>query len=333
MGAAEPVSASSLGLARRSVVYGGVNGNKFSPQQADSDQPGPVLVCLPAPSFVCDASEWEAAAHELARNRTVLTLGLPGFGSESHSAPDIPSGSWYVSWVAETLKQLQEREGKEIHVVAAGHAAGFILAAAGNGSLDSVSSITLVAPTCVGPVPTVCNRFFGTRTWIQRSLCGGFELMYRSPGLGHLMHRKFTGDAWVYSQLVRHVYVGGGEYVTPSLLATKVAFAKGKRPRRMAVSYVVGNLDPFGRGQKDKASTKNDAACNAMRSAEKQGLRIGVVVADSAPGSSKKTMTLLAAEARDSAVQTVPGSLLAHEEFPHETGMAVEAILAAFDKK
>lgn len=117
----------------------GVDEFKIACQRLGTGLP---VLCLPAMSTVSTRTEWEKVAGRLARGFEVTLVDWPGFGASSR--PRAPYGPQLCSTFLRDF--VQRQFSTPVAVLAAGHAAGYVLHfAVGGGALWSRA--VLVAPT------------------------------------------------------------------------------------------------------------------------------------------------------------------------------------------
>lgn len=283
------------------------------------------LICIPAPSFVCDSSEWLPTASILAQSqRHVIVLSLPGFGSGAPVYPEIPNVQFYEEWLAAAIFDVCDNigDGSHVDIAAAGHSGSLLMRAAAAGNLPNVRTLALVAPTFFGPLPTLSKRKFPSGPigrYMKWFFCTAFDFMYQMPITGPRMHTFFTSSRWIEKQLKAHVFATATN-VNPLLIKEKRKHARAKRPRRMASSFVVGKLDTF-------INDKEVAEC--LQNVENNGIKTSIIIPKNAPTNSKNSMKKLSVANPQSITQMINGALLPHEEYPDATASAIETLLVS----
>lgn len=258
---------------------------------------GPRALLLPALSSISTRAEMAPLAERLATRFTVTTTDWPGFGT----APKPP-----VPWSPEALAAflrftLDDVVPEPALVVAAGHAAGYLLAEAAARPMSG-RRLVLLAPTWRGPLPTMLGR---RPPWLGR-----LARLADVPGLGAALYRLNVNPAMVRMMARAHVYADPA-WLTPERAAAKRGVTRAKGARHAAVRFVTGELDPFA----DRAGWLGAAA--ALREPAL------VIYGADTPPKSRAEMEAL------SAVQGVTprvlprGKLSLHEEFPDAVAAAI----------
>jgi pimeloyl-ACP methyl ester carboxylesterase len=248
---------------------------------------GKPLLLLPAFSSVSSRDEMRGVAERLSPYFQVFTLDWVGFGESSRPPFKYDSKIYH-----KFLNQFVAQMFSEPVVVAAGHAAGYVMQMAQR-SPSPWSWIVLVAPTWRGPLPTMGNR---------PKLYGFLRGLVRTPILGQFLYylnstRMFL--AWMYR---RHVY-GDRHNVTRELIRQKWKTTQAKGARFAAVAFVTGALDPI----------RTRAAF--FEYFHPLPVPTLLVIGDQTPPKSREEMEVIA---HFSQVQSLgmPGALGLHEEYP-----------------
>lgn len=248
---------------------------------------GKDVLFLPAMSTVSTLREWEAVATGLGKQFRVTLIDWPGFGASSRLRTDY-SPVLYDAFLREFLG----REFREpVAVVAAGHAAGYVLRLASVGN-SFWSCAALVAPTWRGPMPTAMGE--------HPMLYAVLRNFVAVPGLGHALYHVNTFKWFLRQMYGRHVYANYSR-LTPDFLAEKQRVARQRGARFAASAFVTGALDPF---------PCREVCCEALRSAR---FPVLCVLGENTPSKSRAEMAALA----DACLRPpliVPGSLGVHEE-------------------
>jgi hypothetical protein len=187
-------------------------------------------------------------------------------------------------------------------IVAAGHAAGYVLRHGAEGSVR-LPHVVLVAPTWRGPLPTVLG---GRPGWL-----GAVRGAIDAPGLGHAFYRANLNDRMVRRMAQGHVY-SDPDWLTEERLAGKRGVTRARGARFASVRFVTGRLDPFATGKEARAAA-------AAVSAE----RLQWIWGEEAPRRSKAEMEALAEAAGGAPVVLPRGKLALHEEFPQEVARVI----------
>jgi pimeloyl-ACP methyl ester carboxylesterase len=257
---------------------------------------GSPLLLLPAFSSVSTRGEMGELAKLLASHFQVTALDWPGFGESSRLNLDYNSAI-YQQFLADFVKSVFNIP---IIVVAAGHAAGYVLQLAVK-QPNAFSRIVLVAPTWRGPLPTM-----GANPNIAAMVRG----LVRSPILGQVLYKLNTTPSflsWMYS---RHVFTDTAK-LTPSFITEKWQSTQQPNARFASAAFVTGNIDTI-HSQSEFLSLAQSLSAPLM-----------AVISESSPPKSRQEMDAMAALPGVSSV-VVPGSLGLHEEYP---AVVFEAIL------
>ncbi|WP_071190310.1 alpha/beta hydrolase [Trichormus sp. NMC-1] len=262
---------------------------------------GSPLLLLPAFSSVSTRGEMGELAKLLASHFQVTALDWPGFGESSRLKLDY-NPAIYQQFLADFVKSVFNIP---IIVVAAGHAAGYVLQLAFK-QPNAFSRIVLVAPTWRGPLPTM-----GANANIAAMVRG----LVRSPILGQALYKLNTTPSflsWMYS---RHVFTDTAK-LTPSFITEKWQSTQQPNARFASAAFVTGNIDTI-HSQTEFLSLVQSLSAPLM-----------AVIGESSPPKSRQEMDALAALPGVSSV-IVPGSLGLHEEYP---AVVFEAILPFLTK-
>src|SRR6266568_3419412 len=154
-------------------------------------QGAPVL-CLPAPSTISTREEMRGLAERLARGRRVFLIDWPGFG-EADRLPIRYRAPLFSRFLRAFVAQFAE----PVDVVAAGHAAGYVLAVA-PAAARRFGRLVFLAPTWRGPLPTAMGPH--PRVW------SALEALVRAPILGSLLYSANASRPFVRLMLRRHVF-------------------------------------------------------------------------------------------------------------------------------
>jgi pimeloyl-ACP methyl ester carboxylesterase len=250
-------------------------------------QGAPVLL-LPAFSTVSTREEMRGIAEELASEFQVYALDWLGFGESARPKLD------YRRELFHQLLQdfVQATFTEPIAVVAAGHAAGYVMRIA---QQQPWSRIVLVAPTWRGPLPTM-----GADPQVGAAVRG----MVRSPLLGHFLYKLNTAPAFLKFMYQRHVYTDQSK-LTPDFIQHKYEITQRSGARFAPVAFVTGNLDPA----KDRAEFLSWFQALATP--------VMVIIGEQAPNGSKAEMEALA-DLPIVQIKRFSGSLGLHEEYASE---------------
>lgn len=246
----------------------------------------PVLM-LPALSTVSSRSELTRLAQRLAAHYQVTVLDWPGFGDSDRLRLDYQP-ALYQKFLRDFVRdRFAEPTAGPISVVAAGHAAGYVLAMPA-----AWSKVALVAPTWRGPLAVM---------GAPQSVRQGVRELVRLPLLGQLLYWLNTRPAFLKWMYRRHVFVDATR-LTPDYIAQRYQGTQQSGARYGPAAFVTGGLDPV-QAQADFLAYFAALAVPAM-----------VVVAEQAPPSSQAEMEIMAALPQVQAVR-LPGTLGMAEEY------------------
>jgi pimeloyl-ACP methyl ester carboxylesterase len=265
----------------------------------DASGTGPQVLLLPALSSISTRHEMRPLQERLARRYATLSVDWPGFGDAAR-----PRVDWRPDAYSAFLSFLLGEVIPQPHaIVAAGHAAGYVLKHAGNAPQ---ARLVLLAPTWRGPLPTVMG---GQRPWFER-LCRLVDL----PGLGPAIYRLNVNPFVVRRMGAGHVY-SDLAFLDETRLSEKLAVTRAPGARFASVRFVTGRLDPLASRDEFLALARQAAA------------PILVVYGAETPPRSRAEMEALAALPGIRSVRLPRGKLAVHEEFPDATADAVDAFL------
>ena len=167
---------------------------------------GPSVLMLPALSSISTRGEMKPLQERLADAFTTVAIDWPGFGDAPRPAvrwqPDA-----YRAFLADVLEQAVERP---LATVAAGHAAGYCLAAA-RARPGTMGRLCLVAPTWRGPLPTVIGK--------RHKAFGHIARAGDLPAIGHLIYRLNVNPIMVRMMALGHVYRDPGALPKRAIVA------------------------------------------------------------------------------------------------------------------
>jgi pimeloyl-ACP methyl ester carboxylesterase len=262
---------------------------------------GRTILLLPALSSISTRHEMRPLQERLAREYATLSIDWPGFGDEPR-----PRMDWAPDAYDAFLSFLLTSVVSEPHaIIAAGHAAGYVLKHAA-GVPHAAPRLVLIAPTWRGPLPTMMR---GHRPWFDR-LC---RLVDRST-VGPLIYQLNVNPFVVRRMGAGHVY-SDPAYLIGERLQEKLAVVRADGARFASVRFVTGRLDPF-------ASREEFLAC-----AQRVAAPIMVIYGSETPERSLAEIETLAALPGIRAAQLPRGKLSVHEEFADETAEAIVPFL------
>lgn len=259
---------------------------------------GTPILLLPAFSTVSTRAEMGQLAKLLAHKFQVVAVDWLGFGESSRPhlnyCPDI-----YHQFLHDFIADIFNTP---IVVVAAGHAAGYVMQLAVT-QPDVFSKIILVAPTWRGPLPTMIGK---PQAWMDV-----VREIVRLPLLGQALYKLNTTPSflhYLHYMYRSHVYTNPAK-LTPEFVTNRWRTTQQPGARYAPAAFVTGRLDPV-----------RDAADQTWF----QGLSIPVlvVIGEQTPPKSKAAMETLA-KLPHVQTQTLPGSLGLHDEYPQELAQAI----------
>ncbi|AFY32930.1 alpha/beta fold hydrolase [Calothrix sp. PCC 7507] len=262
---------------------------------------GSPLLLLPAFSSVSTRVEMGELAQLLAPHFQVVAVDWPGFGESSRPSLDY-NPALYQQFLADFVKSVFNQA---IIVVAAGHAAGYVLQLAVK-EPTVFSKIVLLAPTWRGPLPTM-----GASQQIASVVRG----LVRSPIIGPALYQLNTTPSFLSFMYRRHVYADAAK-VTPSFIDKKWQTTQQSGARFGSAAFVTGNLDTV-HHQSDFLELGRLLTVPLL-----------VLIGKSCPPKSRAEMDALAALPGVSSA-LIPGSLGLHEEYP---ALVSEAVLPFLTK-
>jgi pimeloyl-ACP methyl ester carboxylesterase len=257
-------------------------------------QGSPVLL-LPAFSTVSTREEMRGLAERLTSRFQVFAIDWLGFGQSARPGLDYQR-SLYRDLLQDFVSGVFD---VPIAVVAAGHAAGYVMQLAPQ-QPALWSRIVLVAPTWRGPLPTM---------GASASVAGMVRGLVRSPLLGQVLYKLNTTPSFLSWMYRRHVYTDAKK-LTPEFIEHKHQITQQPGARFAPAAFVTGALDP--------ALNRDDFLAGF------QGLAIPVMmmIGEQSPPKSKAEMEVLT-ELPGVQVKRLPGTLGLHEEYAAEVAEAV----------
>jgi pimeloyl-ACP methyl ester carboxylesterase len=269
---------------------------------ADASGTGPKVLLLPALSSISTRRELRALQERLAPRYSTLAVDWPGFGEEARPQVDWTPDA-YAAFLAFLLTSVMAHPHA---IIAAGHAATYVLAHAASASELSARRV-LIAPTWRGPLPTMMG---GQRPFFER-LC---RLVDR-PGLGPLIYRLNVNPFMVRRMGAGHVYADPA-FLNGERLRQKLAVVRAPGARFASVRFVTGRLDPL---------ASREAFLDLARRA---AASILLLYGAETPPRSRAEMEALAAVPGIRTARLPQGKLAVHEEFPDATFDAIGPFLA-----
>ena len=259
---------------------------------------GPDALLLPALSTISARAEMGGLAEELGRDHRCLVPDWPGFGARPRARLPLTPATLHAFLDA----LLATAPGPYALGVAAGHAAGYLVAAARRHP-GAFARLVLVAPTWRGPLPTAMPT---RAAWFPR-----IRRAVEAPVLGEALYRLNISLPVIRRMMRAHVYADPAR-VTPDVVRAKHAVTRQRDARFGTAAFVTGGLDPVA----DRA---------AFLDLFGDGLPPTLVLRpEHAPRRSGAEMDALVRDARVSAA-AVPGALSPHDEHPAAVAAAIRA--------
>jgi len=263
---------------------------------------GPLILLLPALSSISTRREMRPLQDRLANSFVTVAVDWPGFG-------DLPRPP--VDWRPETYRAFLRHLLRDVcpsphATIAAGHAAGYLLAQAA-AQADRTGRCILIAPTWRGPLPTMLGR----RSRAFTALAHAVDV----PGLGPLLYRINVNRPVVGMMARRHVY-DDPAWLSGARLADKLAVIGAAGARHASFRFVTGELDPM------LDQTEFLAAVALLKEPAL------VLYGANTPPKSKAEIESLAALSNATLICLPKGKLSIHEEYPDRVADVVRGFLA-----
>jgi len=259
---------------------------------------GPGALILPALSTISSRREATGLARELAWDHHCLVPDWPGFGAQPRPRVPLEPATFHAFLDA----LLAAAPGPYAVGIAAGHAAGYLVAAARR-HRNAFARLVLVAPTWRGPLPTAMPD---RKAWFPR-----IRAAVEAPLIGEALYRINISPPIIGRMMRAHVY-GDREAVTPELVRAKHAITRQRNGRFGTAAFVTGGLDPVASREDFLALFGPDLP------------PVLLLRPDGAPRRSGGEMDALAESGLVTA-RRVPGALSAHEEYPAAIAAAIRA--------
>ncbi|MBF2000079.1 MAG: alpha/beta hydrolase [Synechococcales cyanobacterium M58_A2018_015] len=252
---------------------------------------GKPILLLPAFSSVSTRSEMAGLAARLAEKFQVVALDWVGFGDSSR-----PGFRYRPAVYHAMLKDFVQAVFQEpVVVIAAGHAAGYVMQLAQRSS-PPWSWIVLVAPTWRGPLPTA----MGEHRWAYNTL----RFVVRLPLIGQLLYWLNTLPPFLRWMYQRHVYADPA-HITPALIRDKWRTTQRRGARFASAAFVTGALDPVRKRSEFFNYFQPPLSAPVM-----------MVIGEQTPPKSLEEMEILAHfSGVGIQIYRMPGSLGLHEEY------------------
>jgi pimeloyl-ACP methyl ester carboxylesterase len=265
---------------------------------------GEPILLLPAFSTVSTRGEMSGLAEQLASQFQVIALDWLGFGDSARPAIAYQPAVYHQllqSFVRDVCKN-------SIAVIAAGHAAGYVMEA---GAIDTPwSRIVLVAPTWRGPLPTMMGK--------QQPWFATIRQTIGTPLLGQALYKLNTLPSFLSFMYRQHVYTNAA-ILTPTFIEQKYQITQQPGARFAPAAFVTGGLDPVAKRE------------DFLKPFQSLTVPLLVLIGEQSPPSSKAEMESIAS--LDSIQsQHLPGSLGLHEEYASEVAALVLPFLQSVAK-
>ncbi|MGU3664796.1 alpha/beta fold hydrolase [Methylobacterium sp. A49B] len=268
------------------------------PTPCDVIGQGRDALLLPALSTISARAEMEGLARALGSDYRCRIPDWPGFGA--HPRVRVPLAPETFHAYLDAL--LEAAPGPYALGVAAGHAAGYLVAAARRHP-QAFARLVLVAPTWRGPLPTAMP---GRAHWFPR-----IRRAVEAPILGEALYRINISPPIIGRMMRAHVYADSAR-VTPDLIRGKHAITRQRNGRFGTAAFVTGGLDPVG---------SREAFLDLFGGPLPPTL---VLRPAGAPRRSGAEMDALIASGRVTGA-AIPGALSPHEEHPQAVAAAIRA--------
>jgi pimeloyl-ACP methyl ester carboxylesterase len=276
-------------------------GDKVVRLNASEGGNGRTILLLPALSSISTRHEMRPLQERLAREYSTFSIDWPGFGDEPR-----PQVDWAPEIYGAFLSFLLMSVVAQPHaIIAAGHAAGYVLKHAGS-SPQVMPRLVLISPTWRGPLPTMMGEH---RRFFDR-LC---RLVDRST-IGPLIYRLNVNPLVVRRMGAGHVY-SDPDYLAGDRLHEKLAVARAGGARFASVRFVTGRLDPLAHREE------------FLECARRVSASVLVIYGSETPQRSLAEIEALAALPGIRSVRLPRGKLSVHEEFADETVEAITPFL------
>ena len=259
---------------------------------------GPEALLLPALSTISARAEMRDLARALGSDYRCRIPDWPGFGARERARVPLAPETFHAFLDA----LLEAAPGPYALGVAAGHAAGYLVAAARRHP-KAFGRLVLVAPTWRGPLPTAMP---GRAHWFPR-----IRRAVEAPLLGEALCRINISPPIIGRMMRAHVYADAAR-VTPALIREKHAITRQRNGRFGTAAFVTGGLDPVGSRAEFLDLFAGDLPPTL------------VLRPEGAPRRSGAEMDALIASGRVTGA-TIPGALSPHEEQPDAVAAAIRA--------
>ncbi|GJE56492.1 MULTISPECIES: alpha/beta fold hydrolase [Methylobacterium] len=270
------------------------------PTPCDVIGEGPEALLLPALSSISARAEMRPLARELSGSHRCLVPDWPGFGAHDRVRVPLEPATFHAFLDA----LIAAAPGPYALGIAAGHAAGYLVAAARRHP-QAFGRLVLVAPTWRGPLPTAMGA--GRADWFGR-----IRRAVEMPVVGEALYRANISRPVIGRMMRAHVFADPA-HVTPELIAAKHGITRQRGGRFGTAAFVTGGLDPVGSREAFLDLFGSDLP------------PVQVLRSEGAPRRSGAEMDALCASGRVVATR-IPGALSPHEEFSRETAAAIRGV-------
>ncbi|GEO99345.1 alpha/beta fold hydrolase [Methylobacterium haplocladii] len=260
---------------------------------------GSEALLLPALSSISAREEMLPLARALSGSHRCLLPDWPGFGAHDRARVPLEPATFHAFLDA----LLAAAPGPYALGIAAGHAAGYLVAAAARHP-QTFQKLVLIAPTWRGPLPTAMGE--ARRPWFGR-----IRKAVEMPVVGEALYRANISRPVIGKMMRAHVFADSA-HVTPEVIADKHRITRQRGGRFGTAAFVTGGLDPV-----DSREAFLDLFGRDVPP-------VLVLRSESAPRRSGAEMDALCASGRVVA-RRIPGALSPHEEFSRETAAAIRA--------
>ena len=263
---------------------------------------GALVLLLPALSSISTRGEMRPLMKRLESQFRVVAIDWPGFGTRPR-----PTMRWTPDALSNFLDCVLEQVVGSSHcVVAAGHAASYVLYCAARRS-GVTDRLVLIAPTWRGPLPTVAG---GDRPFFAK-----IRRAIETPSIGPLLYRLNVNSFVVRKMVAGHVY-SDANWLIGERLAEKRQVINAPGARFASAAFVTGALD--------RVANRADFLALARSAA----VPILLIYGAETPSRSRSEMEALAALPGIRTERIAHGKLSVYEEFPDEVAAFVGPFLS-----
>jgi len=262
---------------------------------------GPKLLLLPALSSISTRHEMAPLQQRLAPRYSTTCVDWPGFGDQAR-----PQVDWTTEAYSAFLNFVLAKVVPQPHaIIAAGHAAGYVLKGA---SAASEAKLVLLAPTWRGPLPTMLGGHRGLTDQVYR--------LVDHRALGPVIYRLNVNRPVMRRMVAGHVY-SDPAFLDGERLEQKLAVIEAPGARFASVRFVTGRLDLL-RSRDEFLDLARQAAAPIL-----------LIYGAETPRRSRSEMEALSVLPKVRTVVLRRGKLAFYEEFPDATAEAIDNFLQA----